>query len=209
MLTQKLQTCNFHFPPLSCFTDITRVSSDHYPKFKLHLSTLGRIAQLSNFLLTFGYSQRSQDQTTTTWCGHLPSATIYCLYFSCWVHCASFSQSPMPTAAWWVVQSTALSWLKTTPNCGLCCSLCATITEVTSTAPTPDDPARTPSYCSMGKSARTTFVRILFLVRLLCLGGGGEERVESMLHWFDSFTVFNARTHTCTRAHTPTRTHTS
>lgn len=54
---------------------------------------------------------------------------------------------------------------------------------------TPDDPGRTPSFCWTGESAGTPSVEILFLVRLLGLGGGDRERAESMLPRFDSFTV--------------------
>lgn len=59
-----------------------------------------------------------------------------------------------------------------------------------------------PSCCWTGESAGPPSLRILSLVRLLGFGGGGgAEWVESMLHWFDSFTVFNAVASVHTRAH--------
>lgn len=111
----------------------------------------------------FFYWLLEQDQTTTT----TTTTTIFSsnsplllckLYVSSSVYCISSLQSLMPTAAWWVVRSTAPSWLKTTPSCGPCCSLCATTTELISTAPMQDDPGRIPSCCWMGESASKTLI---------------------------------------------------
>ncbi|MEQ2204502.1 hypothetical protein XENOCAPTIV_014121, partial [Xenoophorus captivus] len=64
--------------------------------------------------------------------------------------CISSYQSLMPIEAWWVVQSTAPSWLRTMPSCGPSCSLYAITTELTFMAQTPDDPGRMQSSCWMG-----------------------------------------------------------
>lgn len=126
-----------------------------FPWSNVHLSVLLWIGQLSFFLLAVGYSKsriRLQQQH------HSLSSSQCCLYklLSSSVYCVFSFQSPMHTAAWWVVRSTAPSWLRTTPNYVPCCSLCASTTELTSLAPTQDDPGRTPFCCWMGESPSKT-----------------------------------------------------
>lgn len=113
------------------------------------------LANYPFFLLAVGYSKsriRLQQQH------HSLSSSQCCLYklLSSSVYCVFSFQSPMRTAAWWVVRSTAPSWLRTTPNYVPCCSLCASTTELTSLAPTQDDPRRTPFCCWMGESPSKT-----------------------------------------------------
>lgn len=81
----------------------------------------------------------------------------------------SSCQSRTPTAAWRAVQSTAHSWLKTTPNYETCCSPCGITIELTSSAPTQGDPGRMPSCCWTGESpVKHWFAKIPLLVRMSC-----------------------------------------